>query len=106
MALVWDWKNKMGKVIYKNGVEDMLYKGNCLTVAIREFEDNTYQLNWFACDKGHFKRMLGLEKGTENIMKDWGIKKIELDLNYEGSKDMVNLMTKAEMEITFELYKQ
>lgn len=104
MALKWDWKDKMGEVIYENGTEADLYQGNALAIAIVEFVDETYTLAWFFSDEGHMKNMLGLTKGYDNCMKESGIKRIRLDTRYKSVPKIVSAFAKAKMEIEIELY--
>lgn len=104
MALTWNWNKKMGECIYENGTKVNLYLGNALVIAIKENEDETYELNWFFADNDHTKNILGLAKGHENIMKDWGIKKIRFDVRYEKVPKLVSLFARAKMEMEIELY--
>ena len=103
MSLNWEWKDKMGTCTYENGVKNNLYRGNALTIAIHEDSEN-YNLVWFAADENHLKNMLGLTKGYENIMKNWGITELELNTEYKETVKIVNLMAKAKMKITIKLY--
>lgn len=104
MSLNWDWKDKMGKCIYANGAQCNLYRGNALAIAICEYDDDNYQLAWFACDEAHMKNMLGLTKGHVNVFDGFGIVKIRLDLNHPGTAKLVNLLVKAKTRIPIELY--
>ena len=107
MALRWDWSDKMGECILDTGEKINLYQGNGLAIAIREYEDETYNLVWFWADKEHMKTMLGLRKavtGYDNCMKDWGIKKFRLNTQYKTTPDIVTALAKAKMTIEIELY--
>ena len=96
MAIRWDWKDKMGEVIYKNGTEADLYQGNAMAIAIVEFADDTYNLAWFSADEG--------TKGYDNCMKESGIKKLRLNTRYKSVPKIVSAFAKAKMEIEIELY--
>lgn len=104
MAIQWKWDDKMGECIYEDGTKVNLYQGNCLTIAIMEHENESYSLAWFFADEGHMKNMLGLAKGHDNIMEDWGIKKIRLDTRYKNVPKIVSAFARAKMEIEIELY--
>ena len=104
MALRWDWTDKMGECIYKDGTKVNLYQGNCLTIAVMEHENDTYNLCWFFADERHMRAILGLTKGDDNIMKDWGIKRLRLDTRYKSVPEIVSTFAKAKMEIEIELY--
>lgn len=104
MALTWDWKDKMGEVIDKNGTKANLYQGNALIIAIYEHQDNTYDLAWFFIDEAHMKNMLGLTKGYNNCMEKSGIKKLKLDTRYKSIPKIVSAFAKAKMKIEIKLY--
>ena len=103
MSLNWEWKDKMGTCTWKDGKTCNLYRGNALVIAIYE-NGKYYNLAWFAADETHMKNMLGLTKGYNNIMKDWGITELELNTEYKETAKIVNLMSKAKMKITIKLY--
>lgn len=104
MALNWQWNDKMGECTYENGHKTNLYKGNALTIAIHEHEDNTYTLAWFACDTDHLKNMLGITKGYDNVFKHFGIVELRLDTKYKETEKIIQLFAKAKMKIKIELY--
>ena len=103
MSLNWEWTDKMGTCTYEDGTKCNLYRGNAFTIAIYE-NRGYYDLAWFAADENHMKNMLGLNKNYENIMKNWGIKELELNTEYKETVKIVNLMAKAKMKITIKLY--
>ena len=103
MSLNWEWKDKMGTCTCEDGTTCNLYRGNAFVIAIYE-DSGYYNLAWFAADENHMKNMLGLNKGYENIMKNWGITELELNTEYKETVKIVNLMAKAKMKITIKLY--
>lgn len=105
MALNWDWDKKMGTCTM-DGTELSLYRGNAFCIALKEYENDTYSLMWFAADKNHMKNMLGLSKGFTNIVEDWGITELRLNTEYKETAEMITLLAKAKMEITIKLYKE
>lgn len=105
MSLNWNWSEKMGDCVYENGAVSTLYQGNALVIAINEYPDETYQLAWFASDEAHMRNMLGLTKGYDNIVTEWGIEKIRLDTRFRSTQKLVALLAKANFPITIELYK-
>lgn len=104
MSLNWQWNDKMGECIYDNGHTANLYRGNALTIAINEFEDKTYSLAWFACDTDHMKNMLGLNKGTDNCFKNFGIDTLKLNTKYKETETIIKLLAKSRTPIKIELY--
>ena len=105
MSLNWEWNDKMGDCTYANGAKANLYQGNALVIAVCEYEDNTYQLEWFACDENHMKNMLGLTKGYDNVFEGFGIVKIRLDVNHRNTAKLAQLIVKSNTPITIEMYK-
>lgn len=106
MSLNWEWKKKMGECHYANGAVANLYQGNALVIAVCEYEDDTYQLAWFACDENHMKNMLGLTKGYDNDFRYFGITKLRLNVSYPNTSKLVTLIAKAKMPINIELYEE
>lgn len=104
MALHWQWNEKMGECTYENGHKSNLYRGNAFIIATNEFEDDTYNLAWFAVDETHMKNMLGLTKGYDNIFKDWGITEIKLDTRYKETAKFIQMIAKSKTAIRIELY--
>lgn len=104
MSLNWEWNDKMGECTYANGAQCNIYGGNALAIAVAEYEDNTYQLAWFASDEAHMKNMLGLTKGYDNCFKGFGICKIRLDVNHPKSAKLAQLIAKSKTTLTLELY--
>ena len=105
MALHWEWKDKMGEVIYEDGHKDNLYKGNAYMIAVYE-SGNEYQLTWFASGKDHMRNMLGLTKDYkgENVVEHWGIRAIRLNTRYKDVPTIVSDFAKAKMKLNVELY--
>lgn len=106
MALRWDWNDKMGEIIHENGARINLYQGNAYMIGIVDLPEDQYQLAYFAADKEHLKNMLGLNKGTDNIIKGWGIKTIRLNLKYKTVPDIIALLCKAGLELEIITYKE
>lgn len=106
MAIRWKWNDKMGEVIYKDGTKTNLYQGNAYMICIQEHPNETYTLEWFAAGKEHLKNMLGLTKGYNNIIEDWGIKTIRLNLKYKTAPEIASLLIKAGLEIEIITYKE
>ena len=62
MALTWDWNNKIGELLIKQGEREFtmsVYEGNALAIFLHEFTDEEgtekYTMYQFFCDKEHFK---------------------------------------------------
>lgn len=106
MSLNWEWKDKMGNCTYANGAVANLYGGNALVIAVCEYEDNTYQLAWFASDESHMKNMLGLTKDYENVFAGFGICKMRLNINHPKTAKLAQLIVKSKTKITLELYEE
>ena len=116
MAIIWDWDKKIGRCFMtatdkdgNKGVAELdLYQGNAYLIAIQEDkEEETYQLVWFATDKNHLKNMLGLSKGFDNCIKDWGILSIHLNgAKYKDAAEVAGLFLKAKMDTEFILYRK
>lgn len=106
MALNWSWNDKMGEVIYEDGTKVDIYQGNAYMIGILNNPDETYNLVWFAADKDHLKNMLGLAKGYENIIKDWGFKQIRLNLKYKTAPEIAQLLIKAGLELEIVTYRE
>lgn len=103
MAIRWNWKDKIGEVIYKDGTKHSLYQGNALLIALSEHKNGTYTLAWFFADENHMKNMLGLTKDyKDNSMTD--CKRIRLDVRYKSTPKIVSTFARAKMEIEIELY--
>lgn len=106
MSLNWNWTDKMGELTDDRGTYN-LYQGNALFIAVCEFEqdgENLYNVQMFACDMEHLKNMLGLKKGYDNIIEDWGWKKIRLNTRYKSVPKIVESFAKAKLPIEIELY--
>lgn len=105
MALNWQWEDKMGEVIYKDGHKDDIFKGNAFMIGVHR-EDGYYNVTWFAVDEEHMKNMLGLKRGYENSMKNWGFDTLRLNLKYPSVHKIVTMFAKAKMPIKIELYEE
>lgn len=117
MAVNWNWKQKMGVVVWNNSntekverVNLNLYKGNCLGVIIHDYKDEEtkekmYQFVSFWSDINHLKRCLGLQKSydgsKENIYKNL-ILKVKLNTYYKDCIKIANLFSEAGIKV--ELY--
>lgn len=113
MSLNWQWSEKVGSVEYDfpdSKVPESerpvcnLYSGNALLIAVWEYPNGTYNMDWFWVDKDHMKNMLGLNKGYENCMNDIGIKSIKLDTNYRQTPAIVQALVKSKTKVMIELY--
>lgn len=104
MAIRWDWTDKMGECTMQ-GTKLNLYRGNAFVIALHEQGDR-YSLAWFAADEQHMKNMLGLSKDYPgNDVADWGITYMKLDTRYKETTKLVQLLARAKMSITIELYE-
>lgn len=123
MALTWTWKDKYGEMIseFRNPTTGEvverkvdLYVGNCLMVAIYNYEENgkkMYSLDSFFVDNDHAKRCLGLDKkyGKDNMYDDGISKVVKLRIDkskYSKAEKLIGLFVKAFDELTVELYKE
>lgn len=104
MALHWQWNDKMGVSVDKNGYIANLYRGNAFVIAVYENDDDTYSLAWFAADEAHMKALLGLTKDHTNIFADWGITQLKLDTRYKETAKLVQMLAKSKTPIRIELY--
>lgn len=96
MSLRWDWNNKIGTVEIKctNGSyrEANIYQGNALAIIIMEFDDDTYNLVSFFCDKEHFKNIIKNERNYFNDFKNWKIS--------TSNKILIKLLVDNEIEVS------
>lgn len=117
MALYWEWKNKCGEatVRFWDGEERTvnLYQGNAFLIFVYEYEEdgrNMYNLWSFFVDEAHAKRMLGLEKGTDNCFLDdrhGQLVKLRLDKSkHTKASKLLGLFIKAFDKLEIELYKE
>ena len=111
MSLNWEWKDKMGEVLYEDGHTDVLYQGNALMIAVNHYEvadgSEYYQLAWFAADKTHLRNLLGLAKEDKtNYLTHWGVKSLRLNTRYKSVPAIVSEIAKARSPITIELYRE
>lgn len=114
MALNWQWNDKMGEVLYKDGSKQNLYEGNALMIALHEYEENGekyYSLTWFADDKTHLKNMLGLSRNYSNenrFAKKFGIVGFRFNTRYATIpaivSDLIRGYAKSKSPLTIELY--
>lgn len=62
MALRWDWNNKIGELLIRQGDKDFtinVYQGNALAIFLHEYVNDegkeVYSMYNFFCDKEHFR---------------------------------------------------
>ena len=62
MALNWNWDNKIGELLIRQGDKDFsinVYQGNALAIFLHEFTNDegkeAYTMYNFFCDKEHFR---------------------------------------------------
>ena len=62
MALRWDWNNKIGELLIRQGDKDFtinVYQGNALAIFLHEYVNDegkeVYSMYSFFCDKEHFR---------------------------------------------------
>lgn len=110
MALNWSWEKKIGQVVYKNGYEADLYEGNAFLICIHPLPDDCYTMGWFAVDREHWLRMLGLRKGwdgsKDNMVKGWNIERLRLNLNYKVTQQVVADLAKSKTPIIIEMFEE
>lgn len=97
--LRWDWNKRIGRM-KMGGTWMNCYAGNAYLIVLHEYQDkgeDLYSLVWFAADKAHMKNMLGLSKGHDNCIKDFGIEEIEVDCEYPIWAEIVQLFIKAKI---------
>ncbi len=103
MAIRWDWKDKMGECTMQGQILN-LYRGNAFIIALH-VKGDYYSLTWFAADENHMKNLLGLSKDYPgNDVEQWGITNMKLDTRYKETAKLVQLLARAKMNITIELY--
>lgn len=104
----WNWDRKMGEITAvdertKNKFNINLYEGNCLAVAIYEFQDsNQYQFMYFWNDIQHLKHCLGLTKQYKDNVYGDSIYKVKLNAYFKDCISMAKAFAKA--GYTVELY--
>ena len=76
MALRWDWNNKIGELLVKQGENEFtinIYQGNALAIFISEWTNDNgveqYSLYNFFHDKEHFKNCT--KDKTWNYAEEW-----------------------------------
>ena len=77
MAIRWDWKEKLGELLIKQGENEFtlsVYQGNALAIFLHE-KEKTWQMYNFFADKEHFKNCA--KDKDWNYAKDW----VRLTLN-------------------------
>lgn len=117
MSLNWQWNDKMGEVIYKDGYINPnhpfttdIYEGNALMIWVNHLPDDMYSLGNFCADMEHFRNMLGLnaKKGysKDNLFNNWckDIEVIRLNTKYKSVPKIVAEFAKAHTNVTIELY--
>ena len=118
MSLNWSWNDKMGDmtIVQEHPGDEPrefninIYKGNAYMIFLNEYKEDgedMYNLYNFFVDKEHFKNCLGLTKGYKrNILEDWGIKKMRLNLKYKDVPDIIKMFAQSGLAIEIELYKE
>lgn len=101
MSVNWLWHNKIGYITFKCKdnpritARETIYLGsNCLCVFLT-IDKKTYRFDFWANDKMHFERLLGLRKNTngdlENIFvsgyPNWEVTQITIKPNEELLED-------------------
>ena len=117
MSLNWQWDDKMGEIIYKDGYIDPnhpfttdIYEGKALMIWVNNLPDDMYSVSTFAADMEHFRNMLGLnaKKGYSdtNLFNEWckDIEVIRLNTKYKSVPKIVAEFAKAHTNVTIELY--
>lgn len=114
MSLNWDWKDKLGELVITDGNREWnidVYAGNALAIFVYNYTDEQgekmYQLHNFFADREHLKNMLGMGKGSYKHEKleyfsDW--RHLKLNTAYKRTADIVQLLAKAHVDVTIELY--
>ena len=76
MALNWNWDNKIGELLIRQGEKEFtinIYQGNALAIFIHEYVNNegkeVYSMYNFFCDKEHFKNCT--KDKTWNYAEEW-----------------------------------
>lgn len=98
MALVWNWKDKMGKMtIIQNDKKFTLniYEGNCLAVFLYEWEnekgEDVYQVQDFFADTRHCTNIIKNRGG--HLFSD-KVASIELNLKFGNANKLLNILVK------------
>lgn len=124
MAITWKWKEKCGEIVAEcetaNGMQEHtfnMYNGNCLMVAIDEFNDENgtdmYNLYAFFADKIHARRCFGCDRkwGSygDNLYDrpyhHWTKVRINTAV-FHDYKTFVLVLTEAFKSLTIELYNE
>ena len=102
MALRWDWNNKIGELLIRQGDKDFtinVYQGNALAIFLHEFTNDegkeAYTMYNFFCDKEHFRNCAK----SYNYAEEW----VKLTL-WKVPNDMwVLLKDLAKRNVTIEI---
>ena len=115
MSLNWQWKDKMGEVIFQDydpehPFKTSIYQGNALMIWVNEFPNDTYSVGSFFCDQEHLRNMLGLNAkkgyGSENLLNTWKVKTIRLNTRYKSVPKILSDLAKAKTNVSVELYEE
>ena len=76
MALNWNWDNKIGELLIRQGEKEFtisIYQGNALAIFIHEYVNSegqeVYSMYNFFCDKEHLKNCT--KDKTWNYAEEW-----------------------------------
>ena len=76
MALNWNWNNKIGELLIRQGEKEFtisIYQGNALAIFIHEYKNedgkDVYSMYNFFCDKEHFKNCT--KDKSWNYAEEW-----------------------------------
>lgn len=119
MSLNWDFREKCGEVILKQGEREFtlnMYQGNAYLIFLSEWEEDgekMYQLYSFCSDKVHAKILFGLSKNLDgkkiNIFNEEGNKFVKFRFNKACCRklgEIVGLIVDAFDEIEIEIYSE
>ena len=95
MALTWNWKEQTSSVEVKctNGdwMKCKIYQGNALAIIIAEYEDNTYNIVSFMCDRDHAIRCF-----DDNCFEDF--RNWELNGNCKNTKSLSSILSRYKID--------
>lgn len=94
--LRWNWNEKVGFAIDKQGLKHDIYTGNAFLIFIYEYQESDkdlYQLTNFYVDESHCKNCFGLTKGYEGIT--FPFDELTLDINVKNNQKFVSILAKA-----------
>lgn len=97
MSLNWNWKEQTSSVEVKciNGdwKEVKIYNGNALAIIIAEYEDNTYNVISFMCDRDHAIRCF--ENNAFEDFRNW-----KLNGGCKNTKMLSSILTRFRIDHT------